>query len=33
MRDQACERVNENQTGQRESKHVKIENDSDDDWV
>ena len=25
--------VNENQPGQRESKRVKIENDSNDDWV
>ena len=28
---QTCERVNENQPGQRESKRVKIENNSDDD--
>ena len=33
MRHQTCERVNENQPGKRESKRVKIENDSDDDWV
>ena len=33
LRHQKCEVVNENQPGQRESKRVKIENDSDDDWV
>ena len=27
------ERINKNQPGQRESKRVKIENDSDDAWV
>jgi hypothetical protein len=27
------QRVNENQPGQRESKRIKIENNSNDDWV
>jgi hypothetical protein len=30
---QICDRVNENQLRQRESKRVKIENDSNDDWA
>ena len=33
MQHQTCEQVNENQPGQQESKHTKIENDSNDDWV
>ena len=33
MRHRACKRVNENQPGQRDSKHVKVESGSDDDWV
>ena len=33
MRHQAYERVHENKPGQQQSKRVKIENDSDDDWV
>ena len=33
MRCRTCERVNENQPGQRDSIRVKIENDSHDGWA
>ena len=32
-KERKTEQLDENSPGQRESKHIKTENDSDDDWV